>query len=106
MVVVAICCISLLTPTLASAANKGGKNKGKQGGQSSGAAALIAKYDTNGNGKLDSDEAAKLQADYAAGNCGDAQVFDTNGDKKLDDSETAALAKAGTPPPKHGKKKK
>ena len=104
MVLVAVCCLGLLTPALASA--KGNKHKGgkvdKQ--QKAAAAALLSKYDANANGKLDADEITKIQSDYAAGNASDAQVFDTNGDKKLDDSEIALLERAAKMSGKHKKK--
>jgi hypothetical protein len=90
MVVLGLCCLGLLAPTLASA--KGKKDK-PTAEQITAAKAILKKYDANSNGILDPDEITKLQADYAAGNESDAAVFDVNNDKTLDDSEIATLQK-------------
>ncbi len=86
MVIMGICCLSLLAPGLASA--KGNKPTKEQ---KSAAKAILAKYDTNSNGKLDDSEIAALKKDYAAGNEADAKVFDVNNGNTLDDSEIATL---------------
>ena len=105
MVILGLCCLGLLAPTLASA--KGGK-KGKgskpTAEQVTAAKSILAKYDANTNGVLDSEEIAALQKDFAAGTEADAQAFDVNGDKTLDDTEIAAIQQALQA--KSGKKKK
>jgi len=101
MVILGLCCLGLLAPNLASA--KGKKDK-PTAEQITAAKAILAKYDANTNGMLDTDEVAKLKADYAAGNEPDAAVFDVNNDKTLDDTEIAAIEKAATAKSKHKKK--
>jgi len=66
---------------------------------------LLAKYDKNGNGKLDADELAAAKADLAKkrekaakgtkGLTADAVLkkYDTNGDGKLDAAELSAMIK-------------
>lgn len=88
MVVLGLCCLGLLAPSLASA--KGNKPTKEE---RTAAKAILAKYDADSNGKLDAAEVKKLQADYAAGNETDAKVFDVNSDNKLEHSEIATLEK-------------
>jgi EF hand domain-containing protein len=64
-------------------------------------AKLIAKYDTNKNGKLDPDEIEALKKDFAADPKGELAKLDTNKDGKLSDDEIASL----TGPAKKGAKK-
>ena len=66
-------------------------------------AKLAAKYDLNHNGKLDPDEIAAIQKDFAANPKGDLARFDTNHDGKLDDTEIAAMMPGSGK--KSGKKK-
>ena len=58
-------------------------------------AKLIAKYDTNKNGKIDGDEIVALQKDFAAHPKGDLARFDVNHDSKLSDEEIAAIVPGG-----------
>lgn len=102
MVILGLCCLGLLAPNLASA--KGKKGSKPTAEQITAAKAILAKYDANTNGMLDTDEVSKLKADYAAGNESDAAVFDINSDKTLDDTEIAAIEKAATAKSKHKKK--
>lgn len=74
-------------------AAKGDQKKGRGKPE----AALLGKFDKDGNGTLDSTEAAPLQKQYAA-----LAALDTDKDGKLSDSELAA-AKVGKA--KAGKKK-
>ena len=99
MVILGLCCLGLLAPSLASAKDKAGKPTAEQ---VTAAKAILAKYDANTNGMLDADEIAKLKADFAAGKAADAAVFDINSDKALDDSEIATIQKAAKS--KHKKK--
>jgi hypothetical protein len=70
------------------------KNKKKDQG-----ADVFARYDTNGNGKLDPDEIEAIKKAFATDP--DLKKYDTNGDGKLDDNEIAAIK-----PADHKKKKK
>ena len=101
IVILGLCCLGLLAPTLASAKEK--KNK-PTAEQITAAKAILAKYDANANGALDAAEITKLQTDFAAGNAPDAAVFDVNSDKTLDDNEIATLQQALTAKGKHKKK--
>jgi len=62
-------------------------------------AKILAKYDTNKNGKLDPEEFEAVRKDFAANPKGDLAKLDTNKDGKLSDDEIAALV------PGAGKKK-
>jgi Ca2+-binding EF-hand superfamily protein len=61
-------------------------------------AAVIAKYDKNGNGFIDADEVEAIQKAFK--NDPDLKRFDTNGDGKLDETEVSAI----NPTPKKKKK--
>jgi len=74
----------------ALAKDKGAKKKG--------GADVFARYDKNGNGKLDPDEVEAVKAAFATDP--DLKQYDTNGDGKLDDNEVAAIK-----PAEHKKKK-
>jgi Ca2+-binding EF-hand superfamily protein len=63
----------------AKAANKDQKNN----------AAVIKKYDKNGNGFIDADEVEAIQKAFKADP--DLKRFDTNGDGKLDGAEVSAI---------------
>ena len=89
VVIVGLCCLGLLAPSVASAKGKKGNKPNPE--QVTAAKAIMAKYDANTNGMLDADEIAALQKDYAAGKATDALVFDVNNDKTLDDTEIATL---------------
>lgn len=65
--------------TVPAEAKKPGK--GKKGGSEA-----LAKYDTDGNGKIDGAEVDALKKDFAAG-VPAAKGLDTNGDGSLADSE-------------------
>ena len=52
---------------------------------------LLAKYDTNGDGKLDATERAAMQADMEAQRKALIAKYDTNGDGVLDATERAAM---------------
>ena len=54
-------------------------------------AALIAKYDKDGNGVIDGDERDALRKDFAANPTGELAEFDTDHDGKLSDEEIAAI---------------
>jgi hypothetical protein len=71
------------------------KDKGKK----KGGADVFARYDANGNGKLDPDEVEAVKKAFATDP--DLKQYDTNGDGKLDDNEVAAIK-----PAEHKKKKK
>jgi hypothetical protein len=69
-----------------------------------GKAQLFAKYDTNKNGKLDEDEIAAVQKDFAAASKKNPlRRLDTNKNGKLDDDEINALLPSAK---KGGKKSK
>jgi len=53
--------------------------------------ALVAQYDTNGNGTIDGDEVEAVKKAFAADPNGSLKQFDTNADGKLDDTEIAAI---------------
>jgi EF hand len=53
---------------------------------------ILAKYDTNKNGKLDADEIEVLRKDFAASPDGELKPFDSDGDGKLSDTEIVAIA--------------
>lgn len=72
--------LGLFSPSTASAAVADGK-KSK----------LIAKYDTNKNGKIDGEEMEALRKDFAKDPNGDLKAYDTNKNGKLDDDEIAAI---------------
>jgi hypothetical protein len=78
--------------TVPAEAKKPGK--GKKGGSEA-----LAKYDTNGNGKIDGTEVDAVKKDFAAG-VPAAKALDTNGDNSLSDEEIAAAGGK-----KHKKKK-
>ncbi len=101
-IIIGLCCLGLIAPSLASAKEKKAKLTPEQ---VTAAKALLAKYDANTNGILDPEEIAKLQKDFAAGSAPDAAVFDVNSDKTLDDTEIATLQKALTAKGKKHKKK-
>jgi Ca2+-binding EF-hand superfamily protein len=67
-------------------------------GDGSGKAAVLEKYDTNGDGKLDATERAAMRADFKAKRQAFHQkmvaTYDTNGDGKLDATERAAMRDA------------
>ncbi len=58
-------------------------------------AAVLQKYDTNKDGKLDDTERAQMKADFQAKRAAEKaamlQKYDTNKDGKLDDTERAAM---------------
>ncbi len=72
---------------------KGGETK-KAGGNKM--ATLVAKYDKNGNGVIDGEEADALRKDFAADPNGTLKQFDLNGDGKLSDEEIAAIKPGAT----------
>lgn len=86
---------SLLLAPAAHAA-KGDRQKPKEA-----TAALLKKYDTNANGKIDTDEAAALRADFATTTDEALKALDKDHDGKLSETEVAALGGA-----KKAKKKK
>ena len=61
-------------------------------------AAVIAKYDKNGNGFIDADEVEAIQKAFKTDP--DLKRFDKNGDGKLDETEVSAI----NPTPKKKKK--
>jgi acetyl esterase/lipase len=71
--------VALTPPALIAAENSDIKNPRRAKVR----AAILKKYDANGNNTLDEDERAEILKKY-----------DTNGDKKLDQAERAALVKA------------
>ena len=64
-------------------------------GSGGGKAAVLQKYDTNGDGKLDDQERAAMRADWKAKREAKHQEmlakFDTNKDGKLDQNERAVM---------------
>lgn len=73
----------LLAPTAAFAAKADGPK-----------AKTFAKYDGNHDGKLDAEETAALQKDFAADPKGPLKHLDANGNGKLDAEELAKLTPA------------
>lgn len=71
----------------------------KPKGEKKGGTDVFAKYDKNGNGKLDAEEVEAIKKAFATDS--DLKKFDTNSDGKLDDNEIAAIK-----PAEHKKKKK
>ena len=61
-------------------------------------AAVISKYDRNGNGFIDADEVEAIQNAFKTDP--DLKRFDTNGNGKLDETEVSAI----NPSPKKKKK--
>ena len=90
---------SLPSPALA-----GKKNKNKDPNAQA-IADVLAKYDTNGDGKISGDEATALRAAFDGADKDKLKRFDTNADGKLDDNEIAAIV-ADTPKKKKNKGKK
>jgi hypothetical protein len=88
VIVLTLGCAGLLSPGIASAQ---AQNKTEMREQMKAARQVLAKYDTNHNRKLDSDEVAALKKDFAEGNATMAAAFDANKDGKLDESEIAKL---------------
>ena len=78
------------------------KNKNKE--TVNPAAAVMAKYDKNGNGKLEDTEKEAIRAALASDP--DLKQFDKNSDGKLDDGELDAIVKAAAETPAKKKKKK
>jgi len=104
MIVAGICLLGLVAPT-PSFAGKRGKNKG---GTVTVPSDVYAKYDKNGNGKLDDDEKDALKKDYEKEKDGPLKACDANSDGKLSDEEIAAIpaTKPGDAPVKKKKKNK
>lgn len=65
--------------------------KGKPSGPPPLPPELLAKYDTNGDGKLDATELAAMQADMEAQRKALIAKYDANGDGVLDAAERAAM---------------
>jgi hypothetical protein len=86
-IIAAMLMLAVGTPAFAG---KKDKNKGPD---------VFARYDTNGNGKLDPDEIEAIKKAFDTDP--DLKKYDTNGDGKLDDNEIAAIK-----PADHKKKKK
>ncbi len=84
--------LSLLTGAAGIAAAHGG---GDGGGTGNHKAELLAKYDANGDGKLDDAEKAKMKADFqakrAVRKAERLAKFDTNKDGKLEPAERQAM---------------
>jgi Ca2+-binding EF-hand superfamily protein len=78
----ALLATALLAPTAVFAA---------KGEPKSSKADIMAKYDTNKNGKLDPEEIAQLKSDFLANPNGDLKKLDTNHDGKLSDDELKAF---------------
>src|SRR3954469_22604135 len=53
---------------------------------------ILAKYDANKNGKLDSEEIEAIRKDFATSPEGELKVFDKDSDGKLSDTEIAAIS--------------
>lgn len=73
---------ALLVPSVAVAA-KGDPKLTK--------ATLMAEYDANKNGKLDTDELAQVKSDFLADPQGELKRLDDDKDGKLSDKEAATL---------------
>lgn len=83
--------------TLPAQAGKGKAGKAGKGGKKA-AAALLATYDKDANGKIDGAEVDALKKDFAAGKP-EVKSLDANADGTLSDEEIAAVGG------KHKKKK-
>lgn len=83
LLLTALASLALLAPGTAFAAKADGSK-----------AKIVAKYDTNKNGKLDPDEIEALKKDFDANPKGDLAKLDTDKDGKLSDDEIAALTSA------------
>lgn len=69
-------------------------------------AKIMAKYDTDKNGKIDGDEVAAVRKAFEADKTGELARFDTDKDGKLSDEEIAKMAPgSGTKGAKTGEKK-
>jgi len=94
--------LSLLALAVPSTALAGKKNKNKESANP--AAAVMAKYDKNGNGTLEDTEKEAIRAALAKDP--DLKQFDKNNDGKLDDAELDAIVKGAAEAPAKKKKKK
>ncbi|MEO6246895.1 MAG: EF-hand domain-containing protein [Opitutaceae bacterium] len=68
-------------------------------------ARIFAKYDTNKNGVIDSDEIAVVRKAFAADPKGEFAAYDKDHDGKLSDEEIAAIKPPGQGGKKGGDKK-
>ena len=84
-----LCTASLLALALPASVHAGG-NPDKKAAKKA-MKALMAQYDTNGNGIIDGDEVDAVKKAYLADPNGPLKQFDTNADGKLDDTEIAAI---------------
>ena len=83
-ILAALVAATLLVPSSAFAA-KGKKTKEDP---------IMAKYDTDKNGKIDGAEVEAVKKAFEADPKGELAKFDTNADGKLSDEEIAAIAPA------------
>ena len=90
--------LALLAPAYAAKADRK-----KPAADNAANAAILKKFDTNANGKIDGDEAAALRKAFADGKDQTLKALDKDGDAKLSDEEIAAVAAA---PVKVKKKKR
>jgi hypothetical protein len=79
MIVLGLCTIGIMAPASFAKKDKSGVD-------------VFAKYDKNGDGKLDDAEKAAIKEAFA--NDPDLKKYDLNGDGKLDDNEIAAIQPA------------
>ena len=96
-ITVSVLFVAMLAPAYAAKGDR--KN---QKAQSATYAAVLKKYDTNANGKIDGDEIVALRKAFDAGQDETLKALDTNSDGKLSDEEIAAVSAA----PAKAKKKK
>lgn len=92
-----ICLLGLFTPAATLA--KGKKNKAATEN-------ALAKYDTNANGSLDSDEVDAIKKEYADAKTEALKKYDTDNNGKISDSEADAIKTDFSAAPKKHKKKK
>jgi len=84
-----LCTAGLLALAIPASVHAGG-NPDKKAAKKA-MKALMAQYDTNGNGIIDGDEIDAVKKAYLADPNGPLKQFDTNSDGKLDDTEIAAI---------------
>jgi len=91
ILVVSLLAVAIPTAQAAKPAKAANKNQKTN-------AAVIARYDKNGNGFIDADEVEAIQKAFKTDP--DLKRFDTNGDGKLDETEVSTI----NPSPKKKKK--
>ncbi|MFA6543413.1 MAG: hypothetical protein WCS99_03250 [Limisphaerales bacterium] len=103
-----ICALGLIAPDLAHAKGKKDKSANNDRALADNAAAILAKYDADKDGKLSDAEIGALKKDYEANKTEILKRHDTNSDGNLDEAEISALktTMASIPAEKPAKRKK